>query len=472
MTAPAGPLPEGFRLDIDPDVRRPRRDVLIGGSPLRVLRLGEPAVRLLDRWEAGCEVGPSGPAGRFARRLVDAGIAHPVPPQTPSPGTSIVIPVRDRPEGLRLTLEALGGRGVDEVIIVDDGSSEPVSIEEIQREHLQLEKVSVIRLETAAGPAAARNAGWRSARSEIVAFVDADCTPVAGWITTLVGHFADHSVAAVGPRIASDPSLATRLGRYEMVRSPLDLGVRPAPVRPRSRVPYVPTACLAVRRRALVETGGFNQALRFGEDVDLVWRLHRNGWTVRYEPAALVIHPPRPSVGAWVRQRFDYGRSAAQLAEIHGSDVAPLDVSPWSAGSWGLVVGGHPAVAAAIAAGSAATLARRAGRDLDTAAELFRLAVRGNVRAGARIAEALRRAWLPLALVALAMTRPSRARRRMAGAILAAFSLPIAEWVARRPPVDPVAWMSLRIADDVSYQAGLWCGAIEGRSAKPLLPRF
>lgn len=457
------PLPQGFRLAIDPDVRRPSGKVVVGGAPLRVLRLGEAGARLLDSWEAGAAVGASRAAGLFARRLVDAGIAHPRPGPPDATGTVVVVPVRDNDTGLNATLAALEG---STVVVVDDGSSVPVIAEPPRKD------VSVIRQEPARGPAAARNVGWRQARAEVVVFVDADCVPQGGWIEGLLAHFADPAVGAVAPRVVSPAAGTGALEVYESVRSSLDLGEREAPVRPGSRVPYVPTACLAVRREALSEVGGFDEGLRFGEDVDLVWRLHEAGWSVRYEPAASVVHPPRATLSAWLRQRFDYGRSAAPLATRHGDDVAPLSLSPWSAGAWTLVIAGQPLAGAAMGAVTAAVLARRAGPDIELAAELARLAVRGNLLAGARIAEALRRAWLPPALLAAALTPPGRSRRRIGALLGAAFAVPLLEWATRRPPVAPGSWLALRVSDDLAYQAGVWVSVLKERSFKALLPRF
>jgi mycofactocin system glycosyltransferase len=465
LTAP--PLPAGFRLAIDPDVRRPHRGVVIGGTPVRVLRLRDEAVRLFDLWEAGGEVGTSPAAGRFARRLVDAGIAHPRPPGSPKTDVCVVIPVRDRQDGLQSTLHALAHtRSKARVIVVDDGSMQPVKLEDDFAG-----RCSVVRLCESRGPARARNEGWRLARGDVVVFLDADCVPSAGWLENLLGHFSDPAVAAVAPRVISPADTRTALARYEMVRSSLDLGAREAPVRPRSRVPYVPTACLAVRREALLQAGGFNENLRFGEDVDLVWRLHDLGWAVRYEPAVSVVHPARPSMRGWVVQRFGYGMSAASLAELHGPAVAPLDVSPWSAAVWALVAAGQPVAAGLLAAGTGAVLARRAGRDLRTATQLGRLAVRGNIAAGARMAEAVRRAWLP-PLLAVALFGPSKWRRRSAALLIAAFAVPGAEWFSKRPPLGPGQWVALRGLDDLAYQCGVWSGAAKARSAKALLPRF
>ena len=71
---------------------------------------------------------------------------------------------------------------------------------------------------------------------------------------------------------------------------------RPGLVRPLSRIPYVPSAALVVRRAALPDEL-FDPALRGGEDVDLVWRLVQAGWDVRYEPAATVGHDGPTSGG-------------------------------------------------------------------------------------------------------------------------------------------------------------------------------
>jgi hypothetical protein len=137
-----------------------------------------------------------------------------------------------------------------------------------------------------------------------------------------------------------------------------------------------------------------------------------------------------------------------------------------------LAAAGHPIAAGMLVAGTSAALARRAGRDPETARELLGLALRGNLLAGPRIAEAIRRAWLPPAMLALAFIPSGRTRRTSAAAVMMAFVLPLTDWAVRRPPVDAARWTALRIADDLAYQTGLWFGAAKKRSLKALLPRF
>src|SRR6202042_198602 len=127
--------------------------------------------------------------------------------------------------------------------------------------------------------------------------------------------------------------------------SVLDLGDRAARVAPMTRVAYVPTAALLVRRAAL--GGGFDESLRYGEDVDLVWRLIEAGWRVRYDPGVRVGHAEPPSRPELLRRRFQHGRSAAPLPRRHPGAVAPLVLQPWPTITMAALLGRRPATAAA-----------------------------------------------------------------------------------------------------------------------------
>ena len=245
-------------------------------------------------------------------------------------------------------------------------------------------------------------------------------------------------------------------------------------MRPGSPVPYVPTAALVVRRQALLDAGGFDEGLRYGEDVDLVWRLDRLGWRVRYQPAATVAHPTRRGLGPWLDQRFHYGRSAAPLAARHGRAVAPVAVIAVDRGGVGF--GRQSAIRCAgalVVAATSAALARRAGPDRATARTLAGLALTGNLRGGAGLASAVRRAWLPPAGRRRRPVGPRCGRRTPALALGAALVIPPRRGVGsattrRVGSVDLVG--ALRLADDLAYQAGVWAGVIESRSAAALLP--
>jgi mycofactocin system glycosyltransferase len=462
----------GWRLVLDPATRRTDGGrTLIGGAPLRILRLSERGRRWLDRVAAGDALPDDGGSVALTRRLVDGGLAHPVPPAGagPSPAdVAVVIPVNGDAEGLARTVAGLGP--VARLVVVDDGSPDAAAVRRAAGAGSGSGSgTTVLRHDVNLGPAAARETGWRATSEPFVAFVDADVETPPGWLDALLPHLADPAVGLVAPRVRSAGAGVPRwLAAYESVRSSLDRGPVPGPVRPGSRVPYVPTAAVVARRAALEAVGGFDQGMRVGEDVDLVWRLHGAGWRVRYEPAAVVRHPARPGLRAWARQRFTYGTSAAALAERHGSAVAPLGgLSGWSALAWGAVVAGHPVVGAAVGAGTTAALVPKLAVLDDPRREAIRIAGAGHLWAGRRVADALVRSWWPLtALLAVA-------HRRSRPAIAAALTIPaLLDWREERPALDPLRYLALRIADDLAYGAGVWVGAARARSIAALLPSF
>lgn len=460
---------EHIALRLDDGTRRDDGGrTLLGGSPLRVLRLSDAGARAVEDLVGGATVGPDRARQQLARRLLDTGLAHPVPLRSPELSVALVVPVRDHADDVCALLDALqrAGELPSEAVVVDDGSTDPASIAAAVGD-----RARIIRREVPAGPGAARNAGWTATRADLVAFLDADVRPEPGWLAALHAHFVDPSVAAAAPRVRAHGSGSTVLDRYEEHRSPLDLGPVPARVAPRTRVPYVPTACLVVRRRPLAEIHGFDEELRVGEDVDFVWRLAAGGHTVRYEPTAAVRHRNRASWPALLEQRFRYGSSAAALDQRHPGDVAPVQLDPWSMAAWALpVVAGRRGAVAGAATAAATTVAlvpKLRGRFDHPVREAVRLAGYGNAGAGRWLAQATSRTWLPFGLIAAATSR--RLRRSLGAAVAIP---PLLGWRDARPALDPVRWTAASVADDAAYCAGVWWGCWRARSWRVLLPRL
>jgi mycofactocin system glycosyltransferase len=467
-------LPPSFILDEDPSTQElDDGAVLLGGSPLRLFRVTERGRLEVARWKGGEPVGTSGAARRLARRLVSSGAFTPRPrAATFGPDdVTVVIPVRDRPAQLDRTLSALGALSC---IVVDDGSLDPGATKEIAERH----NATFIGLEANAGPSVARNAGLAAVPggTAIIAFVDSDCVPTEGWLRPLLGHFEDPLVAAVAPRVRAAPggsAEARATTRYSAQRSSLDQGPLAATVRPGSRVSYVPSATLLVRRELAAGTKLFDPALRGGEDVDLVWRLAEAGWDVRYEPAATVEHDGPQSFGGLLARTAFYGSTAGPLARRHPGSLAPAQLSAWSLAAWSLAVVRRPLLAQATLTTSIAILAwRLTGLVRDPVSVATSIAGVGTVRSALPTLANMTRAWAPVLALGLAFRRT---RTVAAGALL----LPaVTDWGGQAADeegptgaVGLMPYLVLHVADDIAYGAGVWAGCARARTVEPLVPR-
>jgi mycofactocin system glycosyltransferase len=404
-------------------------------------------------------------SGKLARRLTDAGLAHPRPAAPVSAtNVTVVVPVRDRTDALDRCLASLGA--VD-CVVVDDGSTHPAAVAVVARRY----GARLVRREVAGGPGVARDAGLASTTAELIAFLDSDCVASPGWIEELAGHFADPLVGAVAPRIVSARRHGSR--RYLDVAGLHDLGSRESRVQPLGRVAFVPTAALVVRRTALgaVATDTvFDPALRYGEDVDLVWRLDAAGWRVRYDPAVEVEHDEPTRWANRLSRRFHYGTAAAPLSLRHPKASTHLAVAPWPLAAVAAVLAGRPTIAAVSAAGTFATTNRALRRadvsDLSTT-RLAADALGGTWRGVGRYATQF---GLPL-LVASAWPgrRPTRRTAVRAATVVALAVAPVvAEWRELRPEVSLARFVAGRLADDAAYGAGVYAGCVKERTVAPL----
>ncbi len=463
--ADAVPLPVGFAITLDPDAKPLRDGGWFGGSPSRVLRLTRPGAAAWEELRTGTV--HSRRAGLLARRLTDAGIAHPVPPLRPGrPDVTVVIPVRDRVLELDRCLSSLAA--AYPVVVVDDASADELGIRAVATKH----GARLIRLEQHMHQAAARNVGTAQVDTEFVAYVDSDTVPGSEWIAALAAHFADPALAAVAPRVVPVAENSS-VGRYTTALCNLDLGPRPARVVPYGRVSYLPTAALLVRRCAVLEIAGpdgvFDQAMWTGEDVDLVWRLHEAGWRIRYEPSRRIRHQEPGSWGAILRRRRRAGTSTSLLAARHPEAMAHLLIYPPAAACAIAIAARRPLLAliafVAAAQRRRATL-RRAGipdAELDS-----RVLARTAAEATAQTWIGVGRYLIQFApwLLGLGLLR----RRTRAVSVGLALAPVLSDWRRRHAPIDPFTFGAGYLANEVAYGSGVLSGCVRERTLVPLRP--
>lgn len=433
--------------------------VLLGGSPLRLIRLRPAGRDVVLAWRDGGVVGEGDARRRLARRLLDVGLLDTDPTPAAAVDVTVAVPVRDRPDVLRRCLAAIAAAGdAADIVVVDDGSADAARVRQIAGDW----GATVLRRERSGGPAAARNAGLAGTSTPFVAFVDSDVVVQPGWLERLRGHFDDPVVGVVAPRVAALDDEPGAVAAYERRRSSLDMGARPASVGAGRAVPYVPATAIVVRRAA-VPRNGFDESLEVGEDVDFCWRVLEGGWRVVYDPAAVVRHEHRVRMLSFLRRRWQYASSIGPLAARHPASLpaARLQAAPTLVGV--LLLLGRPRSAAVVAGVAAVrlrgTLEDRCERPAPLAVELTG---RSCLSATRGLSHAMRRSWSP-ALIALALVGPGRRAARRA--LLLAF---VTAAIERRPRT--VSEAALSTIDDVVAAIATWVGCARSRQLGPLLP--
>ena len=394
---------------------------------------------------------------RFARTLILQGLLRPhFNAELHVDELDVVVPIFDNITSLHTFLGQLQGF---HVTVVDDGSPESDDI----RTCCATFGADLIRLDVNQGAARARNVGSNATSRKFLWFIDADVSmdntlDVAGRLFCV---FGDPLVAAVAPRVRGTEGHSIR-EQFEQHFGPLDMGERSGLVVPGGVIGYVPSANLMVRRAAFGD--GFDEALRVGEDVDFVWRLHDAGWLVRYEAEIVVTHPPRDSWRSWWRQRQSYGASSAELALRHGARLAPLRADPWTLLAWTSVLIGQPSIGVRIIRSARAHARDKFFLSTDNPNEVAKQVVSRNMlRAGGPLARATVRTFGMILL--LASIHP-RLRKRA----LILFGIGTAwRWRHHRLHITDIP---LGVADDLAYGIGVFRGAARFRTLKPLTPRL
>lgn len=204
------------------------------------------------------------------------------------PRVSVVVPTFKRPELLERCLDALLAQDFDardyEIIIVDDADCAETRQQVTRRaEKAQLcgHTLRYIPATHTYGPAAARNAGWRAAQGEIIAFTDDDCIPCRAWLKAGVAAMVDGVAGAAGHLIVPIEGVPTD---YEYNAAQL------------GENDFVTANCF-YRRDALAQVGGFDEryTCAWREDSDLAFTLLTHGAKFAHAPDALIVHPVRPA---------------------------------------------------------------------------------------------------------------------------------------------------------------------------------
>ncbi|MDP2666550.1 MAG: glycosyltransferase [Candidatus Diapherotrites archaeon] len=143
---------------------------------------------------------------------------------TPPKSASIVVATLNGGEPLIRAVDAMLGQKFDgkfEIIVVDDGSFDGNTPQQLRNHFGKNKKVKIITLPRS-GVCKARNTGIQAASGEVIINMDHDCIPHADWLQTMVNGFNSPDVGAVsayghygGTSTGFKKDLLNHLGGYD-----------------------------------------------------------------------------------------------------------------------------------------------------------------------------------------------------------------------------------------------------------------
>jgi len=395
------------------------------------------------------------------------------PPPERLPTVTAIVPAHGRPEATRACVESLLAQDYPadllDVIVVDDASAPPLA------PALAGLPVRLLRQDENLGQSAARNRAAELARGEVLAFLDNDCVAAPGWLRTLVAALDEPGVDIAGGRVLAPPPEGP-VAAFEAARSPLDMGPVSGPVGPGEPISYMPSCNLVIRRSLFARIGGFDPAMRLGEDVDLIWRALATGARARYVAEGAVVHHHRVRLGALLRRRADYASSEADLQRRHPAGRRTMTLPRMALALLAALVAlwSAPVLAGLLGAGIAVALAREIGHKRR---ELRRHGVPlpwGRVGAAVVLqhraalyhlgANVTRYYSLPLLALAL-LWRPL-----LPALLLLCLTPPVLDYYRLRPRLPLILFVGLYWLELGAYQLGVWRGCRERRTLRPLAP--
>ena len=154
----------------------------------------------------------------------------------------------------------------------------------------------------------ARNLGWNATNAELVLFCDDDDQVSDSWIDEMVSYLegSDLVGGSLDVMLLNKPALA------EAFSKPTIYGPNKF-----DHLLFAPTCNLGVKRRVLEVTGGFDETLKNGEDIDFCWRAQYLGFAFMQVIGATVHYRLRPTFARLFDQYYVYGKADGPMLVKH-----------------------------------------------------------------------------------------------------------------------------------------------------------
>jgi len=234
---------------------------------------------------------------------------------TTGPLVSIIIPAKNAQAVIKKCVDSILRQNYKnyELIVVNDGSTDKTA--QILADYPLVKALTT----PGAGPSEARNIGIALAKGEFAAFTDADCVVAGDWIAELLKGFTNEKTAGCG---GAQKSPEDDSGFGKKVQDFLSIfGFISGYLQSGSKMrltSHNPSCNVMYRKSILVESGGFLAGLWPGEDVELDYRIKKNGYSLMFNPQAVVYHYRPNNFRNFNAMMFRYGQAQGFLVRKYG----------------------------------------------------------------------------------------------------------------------------------------------------------
>lgn len=229
-----------------------------------------------------------------------------------SPKVSVVIPVYDGEKTLRKCLDSVLNQTYKnyEVIVVDNNSTDRTA--EILEEFQKKSRIPfTVGFEPFRRRGAARNAGLKEAKGEIIAMTDSDCIVPGNWIEELIKPILNGKENIVqGNESDLIGNYWTRMQQkfnHQFFMNHLK----------GDYINHLDTKNFAIRREILLNAGMFNKNIGNNEDFEFKIRINKNGYKLFFKPECKVKHFHKDSFSRLFSRRIDQGYWIAKIYRLH-----------------------------------------------------------------------------------------------------------------------------------------------------------
>ena len=229
---------------------------------------------------------------------------------------SIIIPVFNRPDEINDLIQSIVDQKYRdiEIIVIEDGSS--ITSNDIinsfkNKINLQYHEISN------QGPGLARNHGVKFANAEWIIFFDSDCTIPKNYFYEVDEFLKSNTeVDFFGGPDKSNKSFSflQKAINYSMTSMLTTGGIRGSKYTVDKFLPR--SFNMGMKKKNFLQVGGFS-SMRFGEDLDLTYRLLSSGAKSSIIKTAYVYHKRRNNLIGFFNQIFSSGSARVKLNQKH-----------------------------------------------------------------------------------------------------------------------------------------------------------